>query len=184
MIFTESPLAGAFVIDIEPVEDDRGFFARTFCREEFLAHGLQETFEQCNVSYNRLKGTLRGLHYQRPPHEEAKLVRVTAGAIFDVIVDLRPDSPTLGEYHGIELSAKNRRMFYIPCQFAHGFQTLEDDTEVHYQMGTSYVAGAEEGLRFDDATLAIPWPLATTAVSERDQRFPSFDPLNFTTAGR
>ncbi|MCK5398353.1 MAG: dTDP-4-dehydrorhamnose 3,5-epimerase family protein, partial [Thermoplasmata archaeon] len=138
MIFTETRLKGAFIIDIEPIEDDRGFFARSWCRNEFEKHGLNPDLVQCNISFNKKKGTLRGMHYQTAPHEESKLVRCTRGSLFDVIIDLREDSGTYKKWFGIELSAENRRMIYMPGGFAHGFQTLEDNTEVFYQMTEFY----------------------------------------------
>jgi dTDP-4-dehydrorhamnose 3,5-epimerase len=172
MTFTATPLAGAFVIDPEPIEDERGFFARSFCVEEFRARGLNPRVVQCNVSFNRRRGTVRGLHYQRAPHGEAKLVRCTAGALYDVIVDLRPDSPTMQRHFAIELSARNRRMLYIPEGCAHGFQTLEDGTEVFYQMSAPYTADATAGVRWNDPAFGIEWPLEVTVISERDRSYP------------
>ncbi|MGB5878758.1 MAG: dTDP-4-dehydrorhamnose 3,5-epimerase [Thermoanaerobaculia bacterium] len=174
MIFLETPLAGAFVIDIEPHEDERGFFARTFCQEEFEAHGLDSTFVQSSVSFNRQRGTLRGMHFQAPPHEESKVVRCTAGAIYDVIVDLRPLSPTFVQWHAVTLSAENRTMFYIPGGFAHGFLTLEDNTEVLYQMSEFYYPDSARGVRWDDPAFGIEWPVEPTAISDRDQSYPDF----------
>lgn len=174
MIFTGLSLRGAFLIEPERLEDERGFFARTFCAEEFAAHGLNTTVAQCNVSYNRRRGTLRGLHYQAPPHEEAKLVRCTAGAAFNAIVDIRPGSPTFKRWLAIELSAGNRKMLYIPEGFAHGFQTLDDDTELSYLMSNSYVPQAAWGIRWDDPDLAIRWPPAVERViSSRDLALPT-----------
>lgn len=158
MIFAELALKGAFLIELDRLEDERGFFARAFCIDEFAAHGLNPVVSQCNVSYNRRRGTLRGLHYQVRPHEEAKLVRCTAGAAFDVIVDLRPTSPTFKQWVGVELSVENRRMLYVPEGFAHGFQTLLDDTELFYQMSKAYAPEATRGIRWDDPELAIGWP--------------------------
>ncbi|MGB5814903.1 MAG: dTDP-4-dehydrorhamnose 3,5-epimerase [Thermoanaerobaculia bacterium] len=174
MIFLETPLAGAFVIDIEPHEDERGFFARTFCQEEFEAHGLDSTVVQSSVSFNRQRGTLRGMHFQAPPHEESKVVRCTAGAIYDVIVDLRPLSPTFVQWHAVTLSAENRTMFYIPGGFAHGFLTLEDNTEVLYQMSEFYYPDSARGVRWDDPAFGIEWPVEPTAISDRDQSYPDF----------
>lgn len=179
MIFTELPLKNAFLIELERLEDDRGFFARTFCATEFARHGLTQTISQCNVSYNQRRDTLRGLHYQRPPHEEVKLLRCTRGAIFDVIVDLRPSSPTFKQWLDFELSADNRRMLYIPQGFAHGFQTLADHTELFYQMSTSYVPEGAHGIRWDDPDLAIEWPPAVTRViSARDLTLPTLADLD------
>ena len=172
MIFTETKLKGAFIIDIEPIEDERGFFARSWCREEFEAHGLNPQLAQCNISFNKKKGTLRGMHYQKPPHEEAKLVRCTLGAIFDVIIDLRPDSSTCNQWLGTELTAKNRRMLYIPEGFAHGFLTLEDSTEVFYQMSTPYHPESIAGVRWNDPAFNIVWPeVKTYLISDKDQNY-------------
>lgn len=179
MIFTELALKGAFLIEPERLEDERGFFARTFCVAEFAAHGLIPTVAQCNVSYNRRRGTLRGLHYQAPPHAEAKLVRCTAGAAFDVIVDLRAGSPTRGRWLGVELSAQNRRMLYIPEGFAHGFQTVADDTELFYQISKAHVPQGERGIRWDDPGLAIEWPApADRIISHRDLSLPTYARLS------
>jgi dTDP-4-dehydrorhamnose 3,5-epimerase len=175
VIFTETRLAGAYVIDPEPHADERGLFARTFCAKEFAQHGLSTIPVQCNISQNRYKGTLRGMHWQAPPHEEAKLIRCTRGAIHDVLVDLRPGSPTLGEHLGIDLTADNRRMLYVPEGFAHGFLTLEDGTEVFYQMSAFYEPAAARGLRHDDPALGIRWPAEVTVVSERDRSWPDWE---------
>jgi len=177
MIFTELALKGAFLIEPERQEDERGFFLRTFCIEEFAARGLNPTIAQCSVSFNRRRGTIRGLHYQAPPHEEAKLVRCTAGAVFDVIVDIRPGSATFGQWCSVELTADNRRMVYIPQGSAHGFQTLADSTELLYQLSTPYVEAAARGVRWNDPELAIAWPLPVTALSTRDERLPSLSSL-------
>jgi len=172
MIFAESPLAGAFVIDIDRIADERGFFGRLFCIEEFSAHGLPTDVNQCSVSYNARRGTLRGLHYQAEPYEEAKLVRCTAGAIFDVIVDVRSDSPTRHHWFGLELTAQNRRSLFIPKGFAHGFVTLADETEAFYMISVPFVAGAARGLRWDDPTFDIRWPIAPVVMSARDAAYP------------
>lgn len=172
MKFRETPLAGAFVIDPERIEDARGFFARSFCAHEFSAHGLDATLVQCNVSFNRAAGTLRGMHYQAAPHEESKLVRCTRGALYDVIVDLRPASPTYRQWFGERLDEDNRRMLFIPPGFAHGFQTLEDDTEVFYQMSAFFQPDAARGVRHDDPVLGIRWPREPVNVSERDRTYP------------
>lgn len=179
MRFLETDLPGAFVIELERHEDERGFFARSFCEKEFAAQGLAKSFVQCNVSYNRLRGTVRGMHYQAAPHQEAKLVRCTAGSIWDAIVDLRPDSPTHLEWTAVELSAESRRMLYVPERFAHGFQTLCDASEVFYQMSHPHVAEAGRGFRWTDPRFAIPWPIETRVISERDRNLPDFAPEHF-----
>ena len=175
MIFRPTELAGAYVIDPERLEDARGFFARTWCQREFREHGLNAALVQCSVSFNRVKGTWRGMHYQQAPHEEAKLVRCTRGAICDVIVDLRRDSATFGRHVMVELSAESRRMLYIPERFAHGFQTLEDDTEVLYQMSQFYEPESARGFRWNDPAFAIALPLPVSVVSERDRAYPDFE---------
>ena len=172
MLFLETALKGAYLIDPEPRVDPRGLFARTFCVEEFKAHGLNVFVAQCNLSLNFKRGTLRGLHYQVSPASETKLVRCTAGAIFDVIVDLRPDSSTYLGHCRIELTSENRRMLYIPGMFAHGFQTLVNDTEVFYQMGSSYIPACQHGLRYDDPTLDIKWPIPVTEIADKDLAWP------------
>jgi dTDP-4-dehydrorhamnose 3,5-epimerase len=174
MIFTETKLRGAFIIDVGRVEDERGFFARTWCQREFEAHGLCARVVQCNTSFNKHKGTLRGMHYQAAPYAEAKLVRCTRGAIYDVIIDLRPDSPTLKGWVAAELTEDNRRMLYAPEGFAHGYQTLEDNTEVFYQMSQFYVPEYARGVRWDDPAFKISWPVEKHIISERDQAFPDF----------
>ena len=153
-------------------EDRRGLFARTFCAREFKEHGLASGFVQCNVSLNRKKGTLRGLHFQRPPACEIRLVRCIAGALYDVMVDLREDSPTYRQHLGVELTARNRRALYIPERFAHGFQALEDDTEVFYQISEYYMPEVSAGLRYDDPKLGVKWPLPVANLSERDANWP------------
>ena len=179
MIFRETKLKGAFIIEPERLEDERGLFARTFCEEEFKAHGLNSRVVQCNISFNKKKGTLRGMHYQVAPHEEAKLVRCTRGAIYDVIVDLRPDSPTFKQWVAVELTADNHRMLYIPEGFAHGFQTLEDNTEVFYQMSELYHPESARGVRWDDPVFGIEWPkIHHRIVSEIDQRYADFSCIN------
>jgi dTDP-4-dehydrorhamnose 3,5-epimerase len=176
VIFRELPLAGAFLIELEPQRDERGLFARTFCEDEFRAHGLEPHVAQCNVSWNARRGTLRGLHYQAEPHAEAKLVRCARGAVFDVIVDLRRDSPSRGRWHAVELDAAGRRMLFVPAGFAQGFQTLADDTEVLYQMSTAYRPELARGIRWDDPTLSIKWPeTGERIVSERDRSLPFFE---------
>jgi len=173
MIFTQTPLAGAYVIEIEPLGDARGFFARTVADKEFAAHGLIASFVQQSISWNPQPGTLRGLHYQAAPHEEDKLVRVTRGAIFDVIVDLRRGSATRGKWFGVELSADNHRQLYIPKGFAHGFQTTLPDTEISYQMTAPFHAKAARGLRWDDPAIGIDWPAAAQVlISDKDRALP------------
>lgn len=172
MKFTATALVGAFVVELARIEDERGFFARSFCQNEFRARGLSPLVAQCNVSWNRHKGTVRGLHYQGKPHEEAKLVRCTRGAIWDVVVDLREDSPTRLLWYAVRLDADNRLGLYVPEGFAHGFQTLEDDSEVLYQMSESYRPELARGLRWNDPKLGIAWPLPSPVVSGRDRAFP------------
>lgn len=175
MIFTELGLAGAFVIEPERREDERGYFARTYCAREFHALGLTADWSQCATSHNRRKGTIRGLHFQRPPFGETKLVRCTRGAIHDVIVDIRPSSATYGRSFATELSAENARMVYLPDGFAHGFQTLTDACDVFYQISEPYRDEASDGIRFDDPALAIRWPLPVSVVSPRDAALPTLE---------
>lgn len=172
MVFTELELAGVFLIELERQEDQRGFFARSWCQEEFLAHGLNPRLVQCNVSWNERRGTLRGLHYQAAPHEEAKLVRCTRGSVYDVVLDLRPHSPTVGRWMAKELRADRYHQLYIPEGCAYGFQTLEDDTEVFYQMSERYHAESARGVRWNDAAFNIAWPLEPTVMSEKDRAYP------------
>lgn len=172
MKFTETKLKGAFIIDLEERPDHRGFFARTFCMEEFQEHGLKPTVAQCNLSFNHKKGTLRGMHYQIAPATETKLIRCTQGAIYDVIVDMRPNSPTYLLHIGVELTAENRRALYVPEMFAHGYQTLTDAAEVTYQVGEFYTPGYERGLHYDDPVLGIEWPLPVSEISVKDAAWP------------
>lgn len=174
MILTETKLKGAYLIDLELLEDARGFFARTWCDREFAAHDVPPRWVQCNISFNKKRGTLRGMHYQAAPHEETKLVRCTMGAIYDVIIDLRPDSPTFLQWVAVELSAENRRMIYVPHGFAHGFQALEDNTEVFYQMSEFYVPEAARGIRWDDRAFGIEWPSGERIIFDRDRNYPDF----------
>jgi dTDP-4-dehydrorhamnose 3,5-epimerase len=174
--FAETALAGAYVVELERREDDRGFFARSFCRREFEAAGLEPVVAQCNVSWNRRAGTLRGMHFQAPPSAEAKLVRCTRGAIHDVIVDLRRESPTYLRHFATELTADNRRQLYIPALFAHGFLTLTDDVEVSYQMSEFFTPGSGRGIRYDDPALGIRWPRAIAVISEQDASWPALTP--------
>ncbi len=175
MIFSETTLAGALIIDVTRVEDERGFFARCFSADEFAARGLPAAMPQSSISFNARKGTLRGMHFQAPPHAEDKLVRCTAGSIFDVIVDLRADSPTRWRWLGVELTAANRRSLFVPKGFAHGFVTLLDDSEVLYMISTPYAPGFERGVRWNDPTLAIDWPIEPAVVSARDAAYPLLD---------
>ncbi len=171
MIFAETRLKGVYIIDVEPIRDDRGFFARSFCKNDFTEHGLKGNVAQCNVSFNKKKGTLRGMHFQLPPKAEAKLVRCTRGKIYDVVIDLRPNSPTYCQWEAIELSADNYRALYIPELFAHGFQSLEDNSEVFYQMYEFYAPQYARGVRWDDPAFGITWPLQDPIVSERDRSY-------------
>lgn len=175
MIFAETRLAGAFIIVPELKEDERGFFARTFCQNEFLAHGLETRVVQCNTSFSRRGGTLRGMHYQVPPKAETKLVRCIKGAIYDVIIDLRPDSATYCEWAAVELSQDNRKMIYVPRGFAHGFQALEDDTEITYQVSEFYSPEHERGIRWDDPAFKIKWPVENKIISKKDMNYPLFE---------
>lgn len=177
MRFQETILAGACIVEIEPRSDERGFFARTFCQDEFIAHGLNPCVAQCNISFNKHAGTLRGMHFQEAPYSEEKLVRCTSGAIFDVIVDLRPASITFKHWFGVELSSQNRAALYIPSGFAHGLQTLMDDTEVFYQMSVPYHAASANGVRWDDGAFGIEWPkppIAGRIIHEKDLAWPDF----------
>lgn len=173
MIFRELDLSGAYLVELEPHTDDRGHFARAWCREEFAEKGLATEFVQGNVSINPTAGTLRGLHYQKPPHGEVKLVRCVRGAIYDVIVDVRSDSPTRLDWVGVELTPQAFRMLYVPEGFAHGFLTLEPDTEVTYLVSEFYTPGTEAGLRYDDPALGIDWPRPADKISEKDSHWPS-----------
>jgi dTDP-4-dehydrorhamnose 3,5-epimerase len=174
MIFTDTPLAGAYIIAPERLEDERGFFARTWCQREFEAHGLNWSLAQCNISYNKVKGTLRGMHFQAAPYQEAKLVRCTMGAIYDVIIDLRPESPTFVKHFGATLTPQTRTMLYIPEGFAHGFLTMADDTEVFYQMSEFYAPDYGRGVRWNDPAFDIEWPAEVAVISERDAGYADF----------
>lgn len=174
MIFTETPLSGAFTVDLELRRDDRGFFARAWCQDEFERRGLSTRIVQCNTSYNNRTGTVRGLHFQRPPQAEVKLVRCTRGAIWDVIVDLRPESTTYTRWFGAELTADNRRMLYVPENFAHGYITLEPETETFYQVSEFYSPDHEAGIRWDDPAIGITWPIEPVVVSAKDAGHPDF----------
>jgi dTDP-4-dehydrorhamnose 3,5-epimerase len=179
MIFEETKLSGAFIVDLDPRVDERGLFARTFCEREFAEHGLPTHFPQCNLSRNVKQGTLRGMHYNAAPHRESKLVRCTAGAIHDVIVDLRAGSPTRLQWIGVDLTAREGRALFVPEGFAHGFITLTPDADVFYHMGGFYVGNAARGFRFDDPAFAIEWPSAPSTIAERDATYPDFDPETF-----
>jgi dTDP-4-dehydrorhamnose 3,5-epimerase len=183
VIFNETPLTGAFLLEPEPLIDERGSFMRLWCQREFQQRGLEGRLVQCSVSYNRLAGTLRGMHYQVEPHAEVKIVRCTRGSVFDVIIDLRPESPTFTRHFAIVLSATSRTMLYIPRGFAHGFQTLDDDTEVTYQMSAFYESSAARGVRWNDPAFGIEWPRAHTRImNERDISYPDFVPAGRTLA--
>jgi dTDP-4-dehydrorhamnose 3,5-epimerase len=175
MIFKETTLKDAFLIEPQRLEDERGFFARSYCQREFEAHGLNPRVVQCNISYNAKKGTMRGMHFQVPPYEEAKLVRCTQGAIYDVIIDLRPRSTSYLKHYSVQLDFSNRSMLYIPEGFAHGFITLEDNTEVFYQMSEFYAPDTARGFRWNDPLFGIKWLLEPTVISERDQNYPDFE---------
>lgn len=176
MVFTETPLKGAFVIDLEPRTDNRGFFARSFCEKEFKQHGLKTDIVQANVSQNVKKGTVRGMHYQRPPHAEVKMVRCVNGAVYDVIVDIRPESPTYLKWTGVELTRENRRMLYVPEGFAHGYQALVDDSEVLYMVTQFYAPDHEAAIRWNDPLIGIEWPLEDVTISPKDAAHPDFRP--------
>jgi len=175
MIFHETRLSGVFEVHLEPSSDDRGFFARSWCQREFESRGLKPKVVQCNVSFNAKKGTLRGIHYQAAPHAEAKLVRCTKGAIYDVVVDLRPQLPTFRKWIGVLLTATNRHMLYVPEGCGHGFLTLEDETEVFYQMSEFYHPELARGVRWDDPAFQIVWPDKVEVISERDRTYPNFE---------
>jgi dTDP-4-dehydrorhamnose 3,5-epimerase len=175
MHFKETVVSGAFAVEPDPIEDERGFFARTWCQQEFRVQGLNPRIAQCSISFNRHRGTLRGLHYQVTPYQEAKLVRCSAGAIYDVVLDLRPGSPTFGAHDGLVLTARNRLMLYIPEGCAHGFLTLEDDTEVAYQISEFYAPDAGRGVRWDDPAFGIRWPEEVRVIAERDRTYPDVD---------
>jgi dTDP-4-dehydrorhamnose 3,5-epimerase len=176
VIFKETKLKGAFIIEPERIEDERGFFARTYCRKEFESHGLNPYLVQCSVSFNKKKGTLRGMHYQAAPYQEAKLVRCTMGAIYDVILDLRPHSPTFKQWVSVELSAENHHMVYVPEGVAHGFQTLQDQTELMYQISEFYYFEYAGGVRWDDPQFGIRWPGSPAILSTKDASYQDFSP--------
>jgi len=177
MIFTETNLKGAFILGLERHDDNRGFFARAFCQNEFERHGLKPLIAQANIAFNKTRGTLRGMHFQFPPFAETKLVRCTRGAILDIIVDLRPESPTYLRHIAVELTADNHRALYVPKRFAHGYQALEDITETSYQVGEFYTPGTEGGLRYNDPRLGLTWPLPVSEISEKDKQWKLLDEI-------
>jgi dTDP-4-dehydrorhamnose 3,5-epimerase len=178
MIFRETPIQGAFIIETEPIRDERGSFARSFCAREFEAYGLNPRFVQCNISFNRKSGTLRGMHYQAAPHREAKLVRCTRGWIFDAIVDLRRDSPTFTKWHALELNEHGRELLYVPEGCAHGYLTLADGCEVSYQVSAFYSRDTSRGVRWNDPAFAIRWPREPAVISDQDRNFAAFDAMS------
>lgn len=181
MIFKETPLSGAYLIELDKHEDNRGFFARSFCRHEFEDMGLHTDFVQCNISFNHVKGTIRGMHYQEAPFEEVKLVRCSRGAIYDVIIDIRKDSLTYKRWFAAELSERNGVSLYVPAGFAHGFQTLVDNTEVLYMMGSYFEPRATRGIRWNDANIKIEWPKEMSTISEKDSNYPILGDKQWTT---
>jgi dTDP-4-dehydrorhamnose 3,5-epimerase len=178
MIFTATKLSGAFTIELTKFEDERGFFAHSWSAKQFAEHGLEARLVECNISFNRKKGTLRGMHYQEAPHGQVKVVRCTMGSIYDVIIDLRGDSPTFKQWVGTELTARNRLMLYVPKHFAHGFQTLEDDTEVLYQMSDVYAPDRARGVRWNDDAFNVSWPEMVSMMNERDRNYADFESDN------
>jgi dTDP-4-dehydrorhamnose 3,5-epimerase len=174
MVFTETKLKGAYLIELERKTDERGFFARAWCQKEFQAHNLVSHFMQCNVSSNKIKSTLRGMHRQAAPHEESKLIRCTRGAIYDVMLDLRRDSPTFGKWQGFELTEENHKSLFVPGGFAVGYQTLKNDSEVVYFASEFYTPGAEEGVRYNDPAFGIEWPVQVNVISEKDRSWPDY----------
>lgn len=174
MKFIDTRFSGLYLIEPERLADDRGFFARTWCKREFIEHGLNPDLAQCNISFNRHRGTLRGMHHQVAPHEEAKVVRCTSGGIYDVVVDLRSESKTYKQWLSVELTADNRRMIFIPEGFSHGFMTLQDNTEVFYQMSTFYDPACARGVRYDDPAFGIKWPLEIAVISDKDRQYQDF----------
>ena len=183
MKFQETKIAGSYVIDIRRIEDQRGFFARTWCKNEFAEHGLSSDITQTNMALSVSAGTLRGMHFQRSPHSEVKIVSCSAGAVFDVVLDLRPESPTYCQWFGLELNAENFRMLYIPTGCAHGYQTIRDNTVLNYATSAAYAPNHATGVRFDDPTFAIEWPLQVNVISEADVSWPDFSAVTGTEAG-
>jgi dTDP-4-dehydrorhamnose 3,5-epimerase len=184
MIFLPTTLDGAFVVNLDTKQDERGFFARAFCAKEFTTHGLRPKVVQANISYSHQKGTLRGMHYQLPPATEPKFIRCIRGAIWDVIIDMRPESPTYSEHFAVELSAENRKALYVPDMFAHGNQSLTDGAELLYLVGEYYTPGYERGVRYDDPAIGIEWPLPVTVISDKDARWPLLEAREGMMAGR
>jgi dTDP-4-dehydrorhamnose 3,5-epimerase len=176
MRFEPAGLDGVWLVHLDPMRDERGLFARTFCVNEFQAHGLETSFPQHSISCSNSKGTVRGMHFQRAPHEEVKLVRCLSGAIWDVVIDMRPGSPTFRQWRGFELSAENQDQIYIPKGFAHGFQTLSDNAQVNYLISELYAPGAASGVRYDDPAFRVTWPLPVSVISDKDLRWPDFQP--------
>jgi dTDP-4-dehydrorhamnose 3,5-epimerase len=183
MRFETSEIEGAFIIDLEPIEDERGFFARSYCADEFAQNGVEAAFVQENVGFSRRRGTLRGLHFQHPPHDEVKLVRCTRGGVWDVALDLRPRSDSAGRWVGVELTAENHRMLVVPEGCAHGYLTLTDGAEVRYLTSRAYAPGAADGIRYDDPAFAIAWPVAVEVVSEQDRTWPLRDDVDHRRTG-
>lgn len=179
MIFTETKLKGAFLVEIKKLEDERGFFGRAWCQKEFEEHGINTTIRQINTSASVKKGTIRGMHYQIDPYQESKFIRCTRGSVYDVIIDLRPDSPTFMQWVGHELSESNYRMVYVPGNFAHGVVSLEDNSEIYYPVSEFYTPGAERGLRYNDPAFNIEWPIEITEVSDKDKSHANFDVNTF-----
>lgn len=177
MIFTETKLKGAFIIDVQKLEDERGFFGRAWCKKEYEQHGLNPNIVQANISYNRKKGTLRGMHYQVAPFAECKTIRCITGSLFDVIIDIRPESPTFKQWIAVELTAENFKTIYVPEGFAHGFLTMADHTTVNYMVSGFYAPGAEAGIKFDDPAFNIAWPMKPSIISDKDNALPYFVPL-------
>ena len=177
MKFVETKLGGVWLIELDPREDERGFLARTYSEEAFAERGLNVRWPECNVSYTRLRGTIRGMHFQAIPHEETKLIRCSAGAIFDVLVDVRRESPTFGQWQGFDLAERNRFQLYVPGGIAHGFQTVSDHAQVSYQMSACYVPGLARGIRHDDPAIGMKWPLSVSVISERDRNLPLLSQL-------
>ncbi|MDD5428967.1 MAG: dTDP-4-dehydrorhamnose 3,5-epimerase [Candidatus Omnitrophica bacterium] len=175
MKFTKTPIEKVYLLEIEKIEDERGFFARSWCAEEFEKRGLNGKIAQCSISFNKKKGTLRGMHYQVPPHEEAKIIRCTMGAIYDVIIDIRPDSPTFRKWYAAELSADNRRMIYAPEGVAHGYVTLKDDCEIFYQISELYHPECAKGVRWDDPAFGVKWPSGKKIINDRDAGYPDIE---------
>ena len=175
MTFTETPLPGAYIIEPDQFRDERGFFARSWCRDELARQGLDPSVAQMNISYNFRRGTLRGMHFQQSPHEEVKIVRCTRGRVFDVLLDLRPESPTYLKWFGVELSADNYRMLYIPKRFGHGYQTLEDHSDIFYLVSAFYAPAHASGVLYNDPAFGIHWPLEVSEISEKDRSWPAFD---------